>query len=145
MFINFQSVNKGQIGDLCNHFIYSLISRFYEVQPNIEINIYEEVLGGAAEAISSGRADLAIGAGAESTPGQNIKYKKNQPVEWFFVVAPGHELTTAALPLNQAPQSRRIFSNRPVLSVPSITEKNKRVEFRLRCRFPFCPQGSSYY
>ena len=99
------------------------------------------MLGGAAEAISSGRADLVIGAGAESTPGQNINYKKIQPVEWVFVVAPGHELTTAALPLNQelieqhrfvvvrdssrnqAPQSRRIFSKRPVLSVPSITEK----------------------
>ena len=53
----------------------------------------------------------------------------------------GHELTNAPLPLsqqlieqhrfivvrdsarNQAPQSRRVFSKRPVLSMPSITEK----------------------
>jgi DNA-binding transcriptional LysR family regulator len=122
-------------------FIYPLIARFYELQPDIEINIYEEVLGGAGEAISSGRADLVIGAGAESTSGQNIKYRTIQQIEWLFVVAPGHELAAAPLPLsqdlieqhrfvvvrdscrNQAPQSRRVFSKRPVLSVPSITEK----------------------
>jgi DNA-binding transcriptional LysR family regulator len=122
-------------------FIYPLIARFYELQPDIEINIFEEVLGGAGEAISSGRADLVIGAGAESTPGQNIKYRTIQQIEWVFAVAPGHDLTKAPLPLsqelieqhrfvvvrdssrNQAPQSRRIYSKRPVLSVPSITEK----------------------
>ncbi|MGZ8183323.1 MAG: LysR substrate-binding domain-containing protein [Methylobacter sp.] len=57
-------------------------------------------------------------------------------------VAPGHQLTQAALPLsrqmieqhrfivvrdssrNQAPQSHRVFSKRPVLSVPSsVAEK----------------------
>jgi DNA-binding transcriptional LysR family regulator len=122
-------------------FIYPLIARFYEVQPTIEINIYEEVLGGAQEAITSNRADLVIGTGAESTPSRDIKYQNIQQIEWVFAVAPGHELTKASLPLsqqlieqqrfivvrdssrNQAPQSHRIFSKRPVLSVPSMTEK----------------------
>jgi DNA-binding transcriptional LysR family regulator len=122
-------------------FIYPLIARFYEVLPDIEINIYEEVLGGVLEAISSNRTDLVIGIGAELTPSQGIKYHKIQQIEWVFAVAPGHELTNAPLPLsqqlieqhrfivvrdssrNQAPQSRRVFSKRPVLSVPSITEK----------------------
>ena len=122
-------------------FIYPLIARFYELQPDIEINIYEEVLGGAGEAISSGRADLVIGGGAESTSGHNIKYRRIQQIEWIFVVAPGHALSTAPLPISQelieqhrfvvvrdssrnlAPQSRRIFTKRPVLSVPSINEK----------------------
>jgi DNA-binding transcriptional LysR family regulator len=81
-------------------FIYPLIARFYELQPDIEINIFEEVLGGAGEAISSGRADLVIGAGAESTPGQNIKYRTIQQIEWVFAVAPGHDLTKAPLPLS---------------------------------------------
>jgi len=122
-------------------FIYPLIARFYEVLPDIEINIYEEVLGGAQEAISSNRADLVIGIGAELTPSQGIKYHTIRQIEWVFAVAPGHELTQAPLPLsqqlieqhrfivvrdssrNQAPQSHRVFSKRPVLSVPSITEK----------------------
>jgi DNA-binding transcriptional LysR family regulator len=122
-------------------FIYPLIARFYELLPDIEINIFEEVLGGAQEAISSNRADLVIGSGSTSTLNQGIKYQKIRQVEWVFTVAPDHELAQAPLPLsrqqieqhrfivvrdssrNQAPQSHRVFSKRPVLSVPSISEK----------------------
>lgn len=122
-------------------FIYPFINEFYEVLPDIEINIYEEVLGGAQEAIISNRADLVIGTGAETTPSPGIKYHMIRQIEWIFAVAPGHALTKAPLPLsqqlieqhrfvvvrdssrNQAPQSRRVFSKRPVLSVPSVTEK----------------------
>jgi DNA-binding transcriptional LysR family regulator len=122
-------------------FIYPLINEFYSVLPDIEINIYEEVLGGAQEAIVSNRADLVIGTGSETTPSPGIKYDKIGEIEWLFAVAPGHGLTNAPLPLtrqlieqhrfivvrdsarNQAPQCRRVFSKRPVLSVPSISEK----------------------
>jgi DNA-binding transcriptional LysR family regulator len=123
-------------------FIYPLINEFYKVLPDIEINIYEEVLGGAQEAILSDRADLVIGTGTtETMPSPGIKYQKIAEIEWLFAVAPGHELTNAPLPLsqqlieqhrfivvrdsarNQAPQSRRVFSKRPVLSLPSVTEK----------------------
>ncbi len=122
-------------------FIYPLIARFYEVLPDIEINIYEEVLGGSQEAITGNRADLVIGTGVFPTPNQGIKYQEIRQVEWIFSVAPGHELTQAPLPLsrqlieqhrfivirdssrNQAPQSHRVFSKRPVLSVPSMSEK----------------------
>jgi DNA-binding transcriptional LysR family regulator len=128
-------------------FIYPLINEFYGLQPAIEINIYEEVLGGALEAITRGRADLVIGAGDESTLGENISYRRIQQVEWIFAVAPGHALTRAPLPLSlehieqhrfvvvrdssrdQAPHSRRLFTKRPVLSVPSSTEK-----IRAQCR-----------
>lgn len=122
-------------------FIYPLIAKFYEVLPDIEINIYEEVLGGSQEAITSNRADLVIGTGVFPTPNQGIKYQKIQQIEWTFTVAPDHRLTQAPLPLSrqlieqhrfivvrdssrtQAPQSHRVFSKRPVLSVPSMTEK----------------------
>ncbi|MFZ2311648.1 MAG: LysR substrate-binding domain-containing protein, partial [Methylobacter sp.] len=80
------------------------------------------------EAITSNRADLVIGAGAEPTPSQGIKYQKIRQIEWIFAVAPGHELTQASEPLsrqlieqhrfivvrdssrNQAPQSHRVLS-----------------------------------
>jgi DNA-binding transcriptional LysR family regulator len=81
-------------------FIYPLIARFYEVLPDIEINIYEEVLGGAQEAITSNRADLVIGVGADPMPSQRFKYQKIQQIEWIFTVAPGHWLTQAPLPLS---------------------------------------------
>lgn len=122
-------------------FIYPLIAAFYQIQPDIEINLYEEVLGGAEEALMSNRADLVIGTGAELLPTQGVKSQKIRAIEWIFAVAPDHELTKATLPLsrpvieqhrfvvvrdsarNQAPQTHRVFSKRPVLSVPSITEK----------------------
>jgi DNA-binding transcriptional LysR family regulator len=122
-------------------FIYPLIAKFYEIQPDIEINLYEEVLGGAQEALTSNRADLVIGTGAEILQNQEINYQKIQQIEWIFAVAPHHELTKAALPLsrqlieqhrfivvrdsarNQSPQSQRVFSKRPLLSVPSINDK----------------------
>lgn len=122
-------------------FIYPLIARFYEILPDIEINIFEEVLGGAREAITSNRADLVIGTESEPDTNSGINYQIIQEIEWVFAVAPGHELSKASLPLsrqligqhrfivvrdssrNQAPQSQRVFSKRPVLSVPSIAEK----------------------
>lgn len=124
-------------------FIYPLIAKFYEVQPDIEINLYEEVLGGTPEALNSNRADLVIGTSVELLPSQGIKHQKIQEIEWIFAVAPKHELTKVPLPLsrqlieqhrfvvvrdsskNQAPYSQRIFSKRPVLTVPSIDEKIK--------------------
>jgi DNA-binding transcriptional LysR family regulator len=121
--------------------IYPLIGRFYALQPDIEINLYEEVLGGATDALLSGRADLVIGAGEHILPSQGIRSTIIQQIEWLFMVAPNHPLADAPQPLpqtliqqhrfvvvrdssrHQAPQSCRVFGNRPVLSVPSITEK----------------------
>jgi len=122
-------------------FIYPLIAQFYELLPDIEINIYEEVLGGTQEAMSNNRADLVIGVSTEYTLSNGISYQKIREIDWVFAVAPDHELTKAALPLTQqlieqyrfivvrdsskqqAPQSHRLFSKRPVLRVPSLAEK----------------------
>jgi DNA-binding transcriptional LysR family regulator len=99
------------------------------------------VLGGTEEALSSNRADLVIGVDAKTSLNQEIHYQKIRNIEWVFAVAPNHPLTKAPLPLaqplieqhrfvvvrdssrQQAPQSHRIFNNRPVLRVPSMTEK----------------------
>lgn len=134
-------------------FIYPLINKFYELQPDIEINIYEEVLGGALEAITSGRVDLVVGIGDDAIPGHGISFRSIQQTEWIFAVSPGHELTKAPLPLslelieqhrfvvvrdssrNYAPQSRRVLSKRPVLSVPSISEKIRALSFGLGVGF----------
>lgn len=122
-------------------FIYPLIAQFYEIMPDIEINIYEEVLGGTQEAITSNRADLVIGVDTDTALSNGISHQKIRDVEWIFAVAPDHELTKATLPLTQdtieqyrfivvrdsskqqAPQSHRLFSKRPMLRVPSLAEK----------------------
>jgi DNA-binding transcriptional LysR family regulator len=122
-------------------FIYPLLAEFYAILPDIEINLYEEVLGGTHEALTSNRADLVIGV--DASPSTGIKYQKMREIEWLFVVAPSHELTKAEVPLSrqlieqyrfivvrdsakqQAPQTHRVFSKRPVLSVGSMAEKIK--------------------
>ena len=138
----FEPVFNIAIDSILNfEFIYPVIKMFYVLHPDIEINIFEEVLGGAQEAIVSNRADLVIGIGAETNLSSGVKYQKIAEIEWLFAVAPHHELAKASLPLtqdlieqhrfvvvrdsarNQAPQSRRVFSKRPVLSVPSVAEK----------------------
>ncbi|MDD5271262.1 MAG: LysR substrate-binding domain-containing protein [Methylovulum sp.] len=121
--------------------IYPLIGKFYQVQPDIEINLYEEVLGGAIEAIATERADLVIGVGEQPTPQPGLIIKNLQQIDWVFAVAPHHPLAQAPQPVSrqlieqyrfivvrdsaryQAPQSRRLCSKRPVLSVPTISEK----------------------
>ena len=122
-------------------FIYPLLAEFYAILPDIEINLYEEVLGGTHEALTSNRADLVIGV--DASPSSGIKYQKMREIEWLFVVAPNHELTKAEVPLlrqlieqhrfivvrdsakQQAPQTHRVFSKRPVLSVGTMAEKIK--------------------
>ncbi len=134
-------------------FIYPLIAEFYRLHPDIEINLFEEVLGGAFEAITTHRADLVIGTTAEPLPSSGIKCQKIGEIDWLFVVAPGHDLTKIRQPLsqqqigeyrfvvvrdssrNQAPQSRRVFSKRPVLSVPSVSEKIRALRLGLGVGF----------
>lgn len=122
-------------------FIYPIINGFYQVYPDIEINLYEEVLGGTAEALTSGRAQLVLGVGAEAVQARGINSASLRWLEWVFCVAPGHALLDEPLPLSlsaierhrfvvvrdsarhQAALSQRLLSRRPVLSVPTIAEK----------------------
>ena len=120
---------------------YRLIDQFYRLKPDLEINIHEEVLGGSWEAVINDRVDLVLGAGNPPTNAQGYKYLEMQTIQWVFAVPPEHELAQRDLPIKQqdiecyravvvrdssrhfAPLSQRLFSNQPVLSVPTITEK----------------------
>jgi len=124
-------------------FIYPLIVKFYELYPNIEINIFEEDESRAIDGICSRRVDLVVGIDDDLIPAQGIRYQSIGEIEWVFVVAAGHELASMTLPVsdamleqfrfvitkdssrNQIPQSRRYFTEFPVLSVPTIAEKIK--------------------
>jgi len=120
---------------------YRLINSFYQLKPDIEINIHEEVLGGSWEAVLDDRVDLVLGAAELPTNTQGFKYFHMQTVQWVFAVRPGHELAQIPVPLTQqdiecyravvvrdssrhiAPLSQRLFSKQPVLSVPTLAEK----------------------
>jgi DNA-binding transcriptional LysR family regulator len=120
---------------------YKLINDFYQVKPDIEINLYEEVLGGTWEAVLDGRVDLALGAGEPPSSTQGCQTIEMQRIQWVFAIAPDHELTRQTLPLNKqaienyrsvivrdssrttAPLSSRLFSKQPVFTVPTLQEK----------------------
>jgi len=64
--------------------VYPLLKTFYEQHPRVEINLYEEVLGGAWEAITSGRADLVIGASNQILEDNYLTVKKIDSVKWHL-------------------------------------------------------------
>jgi len=83
-----------------------LLSEFCALQPDIEVNIYEEVLGGAWEAVIDGRVDLMIGATDMPASITGVQAEPLCDVEWHFVVSRGHPLVTlqqqSDLPLTTA-------------------------------------------
>ncbi len=121
--------------------VYPLIEEFYQLKPDIEINLYEEVLGGAWESIAEGRADLVIGAAESQTSVQGMRSQLLQQVHWKFVVSPNHPLAGETGIVSQqqierhrgvvvrdssrntAPLTMRVFARQPVLSVPTLGEK----------------------
>ena len=73
-------------------FIYPHLEAFYHVRPAIEVNLYEEVLGGTIESVLEGRADLALGAGESVGRYQGLLSAPIMQVQWVFAVAAHHPL-----------------------------------------------------
>ena len=117
------------------------LKTLYELQPDIEINIHEEVLGGSWEAIKQGRVDLVIGAPDVDTTTQGLVVEQITEVEWVYAVAANHPLTKHSQPLSQQDlieyraivvrdSSRhlpaltlRVFDKQPLMQVASMQQK----------------------
>ncbi len=74
--------------------IYPQLEAFYQLRPALEVNLYEEVLGGSIESVLEGRADLALGAGESVARFQGLRSTPIMQVQWLFVVAAKHPLAT---------------------------------------------------
>ncbi len=123
--------------------LFPHLRAFYAIQADTDINISEEVLVGAWEALIEGRADLVVGATEPSIPTQGLRFEPIGRVEWLFAVAPDHPLTQANRPLTAAdievypgvvvkdssrnlpPLTRRVFDRQPLLRVPGLRPKVK--------------------
>jgi DNA-binding transcriptional LysR family regulator len=81
---------------------YKLINDFYQVKPDIEINLHEEVLGGTWEAVLDGRVDLALGAGEPPSTTQGCQSIEMQRIQWVFA---GGEPTTKPCPESPVTES----------------------------------------
>ena len=123
------------------NYLESHLKGLYELQPDIEINIHEEVLGGSWEAIKEGRVDLVIGAPDLVSSTQGLVVEELMQVEWVYAVAPDHPLTKHSKPLAQRDlikyravvvrdSSRnlpaltlRVFDKQPLLRVAGMQQK----------------------
>ncbi len=79
-----------------------LIAEFDGAQSGTRIRLSYEVLGGTWEAVQTGRADLAIGAGGEPLSQAGYSVRRMNPIPFLFAVAPGHPLAAEPEPLAPA-------------------------------------------
>lgn len=121
--------------------IYPHLEDFYQQQPQVEINLYEEVLGGSWEAILEGRVDLVIGAPEPPASTSGLRFCPLMQIEWVFAVAPDHPLVEQTEPLDEElirmhravvvrdssrhlpPLTRRVFDRQASLRVASMAQK----------------------
>ena len=121
--------------------IYPILKDFYEIYPDIEFNLYEEVLAGSWDALLCGRADLVIGAPDMPPAQKGISTVLLAELENVLVAAPDHPVTRLPPPLslinldryravvardstqNLAPQSRGLHTKHAVISVPNMDAK----------------------
>ncbi|CAH0541991.1 DNA-binding transcriptional activator PunR [Vibrio marisflavi] len=73
-----------------------LVSDFYATFDFAELQINMEVFNGSWEAISQGRADIAIGATSAIPVGGEYNTKNMGSMEWVFVMSPSHPCAKAA-------------------------------------------------
>ena len=121
--------------------IYPLVKEFFEIKPDIEINLYQEVLAGGWEALKESRVNIAIGMPEKPDELSGFCYAPYCQSNWVFAVHSSHPLAANTLSvtkediechravivrdssLNQAKISHRLFSNHPILSVQSLQDK----------------------
>ncbi len=121
--------------------ILPLINRLYEIQPNIEIDLTEEVLGGTWEALDYDRVDLAIGAIGNAPGHKGIRCFDWLTVKSAFVATPGHPVCRRPQPLSdrivmqyrsviirdssrhEAPLSRGILNKENFIHVENMEQK----------------------
>jgi DNA-binding transcriptional LysR family regulator len=79
--------------------IYTLIAKFQQQYPWINIRVTEEVFGGTWDALNADSCDLVIGATGEPYSSDFTTYKLGQ-VDFVFAVAKDHPLTQEQQPLS---------------------------------------------
>lgn len=86
---------------LPNRPLLEIIRAFNLLDKQVSLNIHEEVLGGAWDALVAGRCDLTLGASGDLPKGL-FEYQLMGEVEFIFAVAPDHPLTLHNGPVDAA-------------------------------------------
>lgn len=121
--------------------LLSLVAEFDRENGGTRLRLSYEVLGGTWDALLSGRADLAIGAGGNPPVHTGLRTRQLAEVEMLFAVSPGHALADVPEPLSAAdirrhravavgdssrnlpPQSTGLQLGQDTLTVPDFAAK----------------------
>ena len=121
--------------------LYGLIEEFYGEKSGTRLRLSTEVLGGTWDAIASGRADLAVGAGGDPPSGRTYATRVLGRAPMVFAVAPFHPICNERLPLDDAtirryrgvsvadssrllpPRTVGLLSGQDTLTVPTMEAK----------------------
>ena len=116
--------------------------------PGTRLRLHTEVMAGTWEALTSGRADLAIGVSMDHGLAPGVQMKELGAMEFVFAVAPHHALAAADAPISDTellrhravavadsaqrltPQTFNLLPGQDVLTVSSMQLK---IEAQLRC------------
>lgn len=88
------AVSQSVLMDLC--------CDFFALEPPTRLRLREEVLSGTLGALSSGRAELALGVTLESASAANLRTRPLGQVPFVYAVAPTHPLAQAREPVPDA-------------------------------------------
>src|SRR5574337_1193994 len=79
--------------------LMELCSDFYALEPPTRLRLRDEILSGTLAALTSGRADLALGVILEPASAANLRAKPLGPVRFVYAIAPTHPLARSPEPL----------------------------------------------
>ncbi|PVY70402.1 LysR family transcriptional regulator [Tamilnaduibacter salinus] len=121
--------------------VFPAVSDFYSLGLPVEIQLTEEVFGGAWDALQCRRADLLFGADTLSRPAGPFVTRPLGVVPFIYAVAPSHPLASASGPVSEdeiadypaivaadssrhlTPASAGIFSRQITLTVANMEQK----------------------
>lgn len=142
--------------------VFPIIKQFVNEHPNIEIDISEEVLNGAWEALIDDRVELLIGASAPVPIQKGVSVQTIAMNEMAFYVNKNHPLLSYPAPLSDQniarfvtvvvhdsaktviPKSVGIIENSQHLYVASLDHKIKAIISGLGCGFLPKKRAQSY-
>lgn len=121
--------------------ILKIIELFYQQDFGTRIKLTKEVFGGSWDALTSGRADISVGAPGDMPSGGGFAIKLIGQLDFVFAVAPHHPLANQPEPLNSSdiiqyrsvaaadssrnlpPRTSGILSGQDVLTVHNMQSK----------------------
>jgi len=89
-------------GIISPHTLLELVDAFYAMKPPTRLKLRDGIMTGTLEALTSGRADLAIGVSVASNNVAGLQQGTLGDVLFIYVVAPHHPLATAPEPISDA-------------------------------------------